>query len=127
MLYQRATNKSLEQIDAGLRAAAAKHQFGVIAVHDLGETLRNKGVDFRKPCIVYEVCNPQQAKKVLESDGAFSTVLPCRISVYESAGAHTIATVLPTALVDLFHNPELEPVARDVETTLKEMIEETAA
>jgi len=36
--------------------------------------------------VVYEVCNPDIAKKVLETKGAISTALPCRISVYSEGG-----------------------------------------
>ncbi|MCC6393459.1 MAG: DUF302 domain-containing protein [Bryobacterales bacterium] len=120
------SGKSLEQIDAALRDSAARHKFGVITVHDLRETMKNKGVEFSKACIVYEVCNPHQAKKVLESNGAVSTALPCRISVYEVPGGYQIATLLPTALMKMFGNPELEPVAREVEDVVTEMIRDAA-
>ena len=126
MLYQVETDKSLDKIDADLRAAAQDNKFGIIAVHDIKETMRNKGVDFEGACMIYEVCNPQQAKKALEADGAFSTVLPCRISVYESGGKRRIATVLPTALVQLFQNEELAPVANEVEQTLKRIMTQAA-
>ncbi|MCZ2150691.1 MAG: DUF302 domain-containing protein [Bryobacterales bacterium] len=120
------SGKSLEQIDAALRDSAARHKFGVITVHDLRETMKNKGVEFSKACMVYEVCNPHQAKKVLESNGAVSTALPCRISVYEVPGGYQIATLLPTALMKMFGNPELEPVAREVEDVVTEMIRDAA-
>ena len=56
-----------------LQGSAAKHQFGVIAVHNLQEMMKKKGVDLAIECRIYEVCNPHQAKKVLEGDGAIST------------------------------------------------------
>jgi uncharacterized protein (DUF302 family) len=78
MLYQIKSNKSMDEIERGLQESAARHQFGVIAVHDLRETLKKKGVDLAMECRIYEVCNPHQAKKVLDADGAISTALPCR-------------------------------------------------
>lgn len=126
MLYEVQTDKSLEALDVALRAAAQEHKFGVLAVHDLARTMQEKGVDFRKTCMIYEVCNPQQAKKVLEADGSFSTMLPCRISVYESEGKYRLATVLPTALVKMFQNTELEPVASEVEKALTEIMQQAA-
>jgi uncharacterized protein (DUF302 family) len=98
-----------------LRESAARHKFGVIAVHDLKEAMEKKGVSFTGTCLVYEVCNPVQAKQVLEANGAFSTVLPCRISIYGSEKNYRIATVLPTALVTLFESHNLESVAKEVE------------
>ena len=126
MLFQESTKKSLGEIDRGLRESAARHKFGVIAVHDLKEAMEKKGVSFASTCMVYEVCNPEQAKKVLESNGAFSTVLPCRISVYGSENNYKIATVLPTALVTMFHGQGLETVAKEVEEIVVAIIKDAA-
>ena len=72
MLYQIKSSKSMDEIERGLQESAARHQFGVIAVHDVRETLAKKGVDLAMECRIYEVCNPHQAKKVLDADGALS-------------------------------------------------------
>lgn len=124
MLFERATQKSLKEIDRDLRESAARNKFGVLGVHDLKEAMEKKGVSFENTCLVYEVCNPQQAKHVLEANGAFSTVLPCRISVYGSENNYKIATILPTALVTLFEGKGLEAVAQEVEQSVITIIED---
>jgi uncharacterized protein (DUF302 family) len=126
MLFEVTSSKPLEEIGRGLQEAAARHKFGVIAVHDLKETMKKKGVDFANEMMIYEVCNPHQAKKVLEANGAISTALPCRISVYRSGDVFKIATILPTAMIGMFHNPELEPVAREVEEVVVAMMKEAS-
>ena len=126
MLYTIKSDKSLSEIQGGLEKSAAHHNFGILAVHDLRETMKKKGVDFATDCRIYEVCNPIQAKKVLEANGALSTALPCRISVYGSEGKYTLATILPTELMKMFASPELEPVAREVEAVIKAMMQEAA-
>lgn len=126
MLFEVSSAKSLEEIERALQEAAARHKFGIIATHDLKEAMKNKGVDFDGECMIYEVCNPHQAKKVLEADASISTALPCRISVYKGAGGYRLATLLPTALLRMFQKPELEPVAQEVETVIKAMMEEAA-
>lgn len=126
MLFEVQSKKSLEEIDRGLLEAAARHRFGVIAVHNLKETMKKKGVDFANEIMIYEICNPHQAKKVLEANGAVSTALPCRISVYGSGGAYKLATILPTAMMQMFNLPELEPVAREVEEAVVAMMKESA-
>ena len=126
MLFEIETDKSLEQIDAGIRAAAANHKFGVLGVHDLREAMANKGVAFENTCLVYEVCNPHQAKKILERNSGFSSLLPCRISVYGLNGRTKLSTVLPTELAKLFGGAELEPIALEVEEAVKSIMEETA-
>jgi uncharacterized protein (DUF302 family) len=51
--------------------------------------MKKKGVEFNDDCWIYEVCNPVQAKEVLAANGAVSTALPCRISVYGSECDYT--------------------------------------
>ena len=126
MLFKVPTSKPLEEIEAALRDSAAKHRFGVIAVHDLRETLKKKDVDLAMECRIYEVCNPQQAKKALESDGAISTALPCRISLYGTDGHFTLATILPTETMKAFSNPAIEAVGREVEDVIVQMMRDAA-
>jgi uncharacterized protein (DUF302 family) len=126
MLFQLESHKTAGEIDTALREAAARHKFGVLSVIDLQEKMKEKGVDFARECRIYEVCNPQQAKKVLEAEGAVSTALPCRISVYGEAGAYQIATLLPTAMMTAFASPGLAATAREVEDAIVAMIRETA-
>jgi uncharacterized protein (DUF302 family) len=126
MLFTIHSEKSLPAIERGLQEAAVRHKFGILAIHDLRETMNKKGVSFANDCRIYEVCNPAQAKKVLEANGAVSTALPCRISVYETTEGYTLATLLPTALMRMFDSPALESVAQEVEAVIKAMMQEAA-
>jgi len=126
MLYQIRTSKSLKEVAQALETAAEKYKFGVIAVHDLKAKMQEKGVEFDRECLIYEVCNPQQAKKVLESNAEISTALPCRISIYSEGGGFTLATLRPTGLIDLFVTPALRVVAQEVEDVILKMMEEAA-
>jgi uncharacterized protein (DUF302 family) len=126
MIFELSSKKSLEEIDSGLRDAATRHQFGVIAVHDLKATMRNKGVEYPDDCMVYEICNPNQAKKALEANGAVSSALPCRISVYRAGEDYRISTILPRAMMQMFQGPGLEAVAREVERDVVAMMKESA-
>jgi uncharacterized protein (DUF302 family) len=118
MLYVRETNKSIDEVCTKIQEAAAQNKFGVLAVIDLKEKMAAKGVQFGPQCRIIELCNPVQAKKVLESDMTISSALPCRISVYQEADKVKVVTLRPTVLLNLFGNPELEPVARDVENAI---------
>ena len=123
MLYVRETNKSVDEVCNKIQEAAAQNKFGVIAVIDLKEKMAAKGVQFGPQCRIIEVCNPMQAKKVLEKNMTISSALPCRISVYQEAGKVKVITLRPTVLFNLFGNPELEQVAKDVEDTLLRIID----
>jgi uncharacterized protein (DUF302 family) len=126
MLFELTSQKSLEAIDRDLREAAARHKFGVIAVHNLKETMANKGVAFEGECLIYEICNPHQAKRVLEANGAVSAALPCRISVYRTEGGYKLVTLLPSALMQIFGDAQLAPAAQEVEADILAMMREAA-
>ena len=60
MYYIVDTEKAFAQAAADLEASVARNGFGILHVHDLGSTLRSKGVEFGEECKVFEVCNPRQ-------------------------------------------------------------------
>ncbi len=127
MVHEVVSAKSVQEIERAFPLAAAKHKFGVLGVHNLRQKMNEKGVAFERDCLVFEVCNPQQAKKVLEGEMSLSTALPCRVSVYQSGGKTRLATLRPTALLDLFGKPELSEVGREVEETLFKIMDEAAS
>src|SRR5450755_4761622 len=116
MLIKLSSKKTVGEAATALKVAVEANHFGVMHVHNLKETMTKKGVEFDRECLIFEVCQPQQAKKVLDQNMSISTALPCRISIYEEAGETILATVNPTALLALFNTPQLEGVAQEVET-----------
>lgn len=126
MLHIVESHKPLDRVAKDLEAAVARHKFGVLGVHDLKAKMAEKGIAFARECRIFEVCNPQQAKKVLEANLEISTALPCRISVYEDAGVTKLATMRPTAMIDLFGTAGLQDVAKEVEGTLIAIMAEAA-
>jgi uncharacterized protein (DUF302 family) len=126
LLYRVESKKSIAQIAQDFEPVAQKHKFGVLGVHDLKAKLKEKGVDFASESLVYEVCNPNQAKKALEINPEISTALPCRISIYPERGGVTLATIRPTAMIEMFNTPELQAVAEEVEAALVKIMEEVA-
>ena len=95
MYYIVKSNKTFEQAASDLEAAVLGNGFGVLHIHDLGATLRSKGLDFAEQCRVFEVCNPKQAAKVMAADMRLNMALPCRISVYTEHGNTLIGLIKP--------------------------------
>lgn len=125
MYYIMQTKKPFETAAVDLGTAVKKHGFGVLHVHDLGATLRKKGIDFKEECKVFEVCNPKQAAKVLSVDMHLSMALPCRISVFTEKGQTQIGLIKPAdMLVGLSQNESLRQTAQDVEESLIKMVDE---
>jgi uncharacterized protein (DUF302 family) len=126
MLHVVESSKPLARVIPDLEKAVARHKFGVLGVHDLKAKMAEKGVPFARECRIFEVCNPHQAKTVLEANLQVSTALPCRISVYEEGGKTKLATIRPTALIGLYGTPELKSVAEEVEDTMIAIMSDAA-
>ena len=125
MYYIVETDKSFEQASTDLDAAVKRNGFGVLHVHDLGKTLRGKGVPFTNECRVFEVCNPVQAAKVLATDMRLNMALPCRISVFTEGGRTRIGLIRPAPmLASLSQDQTLMEVAREVEEKIMRMVDE---
>ncbi len=128
-LLIRTTTQSLATVCERLPAIATKHKFGVLGVHDLKEKMQSKGVPFERECRVFEVCNPQQAQKILLGDIRVSTALPCRISVYADAGQTVLAAIEPSILLGIFGpgSADAEAIAAEVRISLISIMDETCA
>ena len=125
--FQLDTSRPFEEACAALQASVPAHGFGVLAVHDLGATLRSKGIAFPEQCRVFEVCNPQQAAQVLAANMALNMALPCRISVSTQDGTTRIGMSRPEAMLSaLSSDPKLAEVARQVEASTMAIIQAAA-
>lgn len=125
MYYIVASDKSFDQAATDLDAAVKRHGFGVLHVHDLGATLRSKGVPFTEQCRIFEVCNPAQAARVMAADMRLNMALPCRISVFTEHGATKIGLVRPVQMLSaLSQDPALVAVASEVEAATIQMVDE---
>ncbi len=125
MYYIVETEKSFDQASADLESAVRRHSFGVLHVHDLGATLRSKGIPFDNQCKVFEVCNPVQAAKVLSTDMRLNMALPCRISVFTENGKTRIGLIKPVQMLSaLSQDAALVQVAKAVEEATMLMVDE---
>ena len=125
MYYIVDSDKSFEQAAADLDAAVKQNGFGVLHIHNIGETLRNKGVEFKDDCKVFEVCNPQQAAKVLSTDMRLNMALPCRISVFTENEKTKIGLIKPQEMLSaLSDDNTLAEIAQEVEEKTILMIDQ---
>ena len=125
MYYLVETGKSFDRAVEDLEHAVKRLGFGVLHVHDLAATLRGKGIAFEEQCKVFEVCNPQQAARVLAADMRLNMALPCRVSVFTDNGNTKIGLIKPVQmLAALSQDPALLQVAREVEAKTIQMVDE---
>lgn len=124
MYYIVETTKSFEQAATDLEAAVIRYGFGVLHIHDLGTTLRRKGMAFDEQCKIFEVCNPGQAAKVLATDMRLNMALPCRISVFTDQAKTKIGLIRPVHMLSALSEDEtLIQTAREVEDKTIQMID----
>jgi uncharacterized protein (DUF302 family) len=122
-----ASAHSFDDACAALEAAIPAHGFGLLGDHDLGGTLRHKGIAFAEQCRIFEVCQPQQAARVLGANMALNMALPCRLSVYTEGGQTRIGMISPVAMLGaLSPDPALAAVAAEVEATTRAIINAAA-
>ncbi|HEV2245899.1 MAG TPA: DUF302 domain-containing protein [Terriglobia bacterium] len=126
MVYLVKSRKALSEVARDLGSAAQRHKFGIMGAYDLKSRMKEKGIEFDRECLVVEVCNPDQAMKVLEKNPEISTALPCRISVYQEGEEVALATIRPTIMLALFETVGLEPVAQEIEATILAIMKEAA-
>jgi len=126
MYYIVETAKSFDQASTDLASAVVRNGFGILHVHDLGTTLRGKGIAFDEECKVFEVCNPAQAARVLSADMRLNMALPCRISVFTEKGTTKIGVIKPIQMLSaLSDDAAIAQVAKEVEKQTIRMVDES--
>jgi uncharacterized protein (DUF302 family) len=116
------TRKPLGEVRQRFEEAAAENRLSILGLHDVGERLRAKGLQFDRKYYVYEVCNPAAAKKVLDTNVRIGTALPCRVSIYTDGGEVVLETLKPTKMLSMFGEPTLDATAREIEAAIEGMM-----
>jgi uncharacterized protein (DUF302 family) len=123
MLYIVESKKSIDEVSMSLENNIKERGFGILHMHNLEETMRNKGIRLGEGCRIYEICNPKIAEQVLNEDMSMNMVLPCRISVYTDKGVTKIGMISPSTLIhESSHEEELKEIAKLVEEKAKAII-----
>jgi uncharacterized protein (DUF302 family) len=125
MLYVTETSKDFETAAKDLEEAVKRQKYGILHIHDLQKTLKEKGINFPRRVRIFEVCNPQRAVRVLTAHMPVNLALPCRISVFEEGGKVKIGMIKPTFLLSVFPDSEtLKGEAQEVEQDTVRIIED---
>ena len=123
--YTVATNKPYKEAVQAVIDAAVANGFRVQFVHDVAQTLAEKGFD-REPVTIVEMCNAKYASQVLEKDMSIGLLLPCPVMVYEQDGDVLIATMKPTLIGAFFPDAGIDDVAAEVERKIVAIVDQAA-
>lgn len=123
--YKLKIDKSFEKAVEALKKSLNNHRFGVLWELNFKDKLQEKGLDFDRNFKILEVCNPSQAKQVLEKHIEVGYFLPCKMVVYEDNGSVYIGMLKPTVLIGMINDNELSNIVAEVEYELKAAIDDT--
>lgn len=123
IIYEVKVKKSFEDTIDALKKSLSEHNFGVLWELNFKDKLKEKGLDFDTNFKVFEVCNPKQAKEVLESHIEVGYFLPCKMVIYEKNNSVYVGMLRPTDLIGMFNDDSLVSIAKEVEKELKAAID----
>jgi|SRR6056297_2591669 uncharacterized protein (DUF302 family) len=122
IIYKKKSKEPVELIVSRLKENLADTNFGILWELDLKDKINSKGIEFENNYLIFEICNPQMAKEILDIDLDIGVFLPCKVVVYSENNETVIGMAKPTMLVDLV-DTSARKIAVDLENQLKEVID----
>jgi uncharacterized protein (DUF302 family) len=115
---------SQEEAERRVTEALKTEGFGVLTEIDVKATLKKKlDVDF-KPYKILGACNPPLAHRALTSEPLIGLLLPCNVVVFEDEGGRMAVSIAkPLEMFKSVSNPELQPLAKEVDAKLQRVLE----
>ena len=110
-----------------LTAEIEKKGWKVSVVHDLQAALKKNAIEVL-PIKVFALCNPEHSSKILlkDEERIVSSLMPCRVSVYEKSNGKTYISRMNTGLLAKSIGGVVEEVmfasSKDVEEMLSPII-----
>jgi uncharacterized protein (DUF302 family) len=121
--FSKTTDYSFEQAIERVTEELKKEGFGVLTTIDVKDTLKKKiDVDFKKYTIL-GACNPKLAHGGLQVEEELGLLLPCNVIVYEKNEKTVVSVFDPIVMTVVIDNPEMIPVAEEVKSKLKRVLE----
>lgn len=123
--YTVETEKGMEEAIQSIEKSLKEDNFGVLWMFDIKEKLNEKGLEFNRSFKVLEVCNPEEAQRVLNENNMAGYFLPCKIVVFEDNGRTKIGMPKPTALISMLNEEKMQVFAQDIEARLIHSIDKS--
>ncbi len=122
--FEKTTDYSFDEAIEKVTEELKKEGFGILTEIDVQATLKKKlDVDFRKYRIL-GACNPPFAYKTLQSELNIGLMLPCNVVVMEmDDGKVKVSAIDPKASMMAVDNPELGPIANQIQKKLEKVID----
>ena len=119
--YTIITTKSFNEAVQDVQNEIAKVGMRVLYIHDVQETLGEKGFK-REPFKIVEFCNAKFANEFLEKDIKLGLCLPCKINVYTKDGQTFISGMRPIVLPYFFPQADLGERPKEIDQIIQNII-----
>lgn len=124
--YEIKTNKSFNDAVKSLKDSLSKNNFGVLWELNFKDKLKEKGLEFDHNFKILEVCNPKQAKEILDKHLEVGYFLPCKMVIYDKDNSVYMGMIKPSEIIKLSGKDDITEIAREVEKELKTAIDMAA-
>ncbi|MDP3989406.1 MAG: DUF302 domain-containing protein [bacterium] len=119
--YTTTTAKTFDEAVLSVQDEIAKAGMRVLYIHDVQETLAEKGFE-REPFKIVEFCNAKFANEFLNIDIKIGLCLPCKINVYTKDGQTVISGMRPIVLSQFFPQADLGERPQEVDRIIQTII-----
>ncbi|OGD61061.1 hypothetical protein A3A71_02380 [Candidatus Berkelbacteria bacterium RIFCSPLOWO2_01_FULL_50_28] len=129
--YTTTSSKDFDQAVQAVQDEVVKAGMRVLHIHDVQETLGNKGFK-REPFKIIEFCNAKDAYDFLKIDIKIGLCLPCKINVYikdgpasaeASAGKQTfISAMRPIILPQFFPDADFGERPKEIDQIIQGIV-----
>jgi len=122
--YTITTTKTFVEAVQSVQDEIAKAGMRVLHVHDVQETLAEKGFA-REPFKIIEFCSAKYANEFLNKDIKIGLCLPCKINVYTKDGQTFISGMRPIVLQQFFPEVDLGNRPKEIDQIIQNIIDNT--
>lgn len=127
MFFELTTNRSIDDVISCLQEHAPASGFSILYHYDFFTILEGKGFPIEAKVWTFELCRASMASKMLKQFPIFSTMMPCRISIYEDSDTIHIATINMMPMLDAIkEQAELYTEAKDLYAQILALMERIA-
>ncbi len=116
------SDKPFDQLVEDLQTQVAEHGFRVLAIHNVQETLAEKGLE-RAPLKIVEVCNAKFAHQATQKDISVAVFMPCRYTVHTDGGKTILTLARPSMMSDMMPDAGIDDLAAEVEKILIDVMD----